>query len=142
MAKSPLQPLLVTITRFPLPTSNQETQERQQEEVDGQIDDVHSEDGHSSDFVEDKQACTAMPLVQLSFGAEAGVVNSEQLADVVKVHPSCLLHLITQLSAKMPCFRQHLHEHVYSSRFLNAIWFLVSVCVVRTFFLPLSGFCT
>ncbi|DBB16766.1 TPA: hypothetical protein ACH3X3_015005 [Trebouxia sp. C0006] len=89
MAKSPLQPLLVTITRISQPTSKQDTQERQQEqqqdEVDGQIDDVHSEDGHSSDVVEDRQACTAVPSVHLSFGAEAGVVNSEQLADVIKV---------------------------------------------------------
>ncbi|DBB00023.1 TPA: hypothetical protein ACH3X1_013883 [Trebouxia sp. C0004] len=88
MAKSPLQPLLVTITRISQPISKQETQEGQQEqqqdEVDGQIDDVHSEDGHNSD-VEDKQTCTAVPLVHLSFGAEAGVVNSEQLADVIKV---------------------------------------------------------
>ena len=125
MAKSPLQPLLVTITRIPQPTSRQATQEwqpeQQQDEVDGQIDDVHSEDGHSSDVVEDKQACTAVPLVHLSFGAEAGVVNSEQLADVIKVHPWCLLHFVTQLSAKMHCFRQHLHEHIYSSRPLHAI---------------------
>ncbi len=132
MAKSPLQPLLVTVTRIPQPTSRKETQEWQQEQqqdkVDGQIDDVHSEDGHSSDVVEDKQACTAVPLVHLSFGAEAGVVNSEQLADVIKVHPWCLLHLITQLSAKMPCFRQHLHEHIYSSRPLHAIGFW-SLCV-------------
>jgi len=149
MAKSPLQPLLVTVTRIPQPTSRQETQEWQQEQqqdkVDGQIDDVHSEDGHTCDVVEDKQACTAVPLVHLSFRAEAGVVNSEQLADVIKVHPWCLLHLITQLSAKMPCFRQHLHEHIYSSRPLQTSacnWFLVSVCVIGTNFLLLSGFCT
>lgn len=145
MAKSPLQPLLVTIMRIPQPTSKQDTQERQQEqqqdEVDGQIDDVHSEDGHRSDGVEDKQACTAVPLVQLSFGAEAGVVNSEQLADVIKVHPCCLLHLMTQHSAQMPCCRQHLHEHIYS-RCLHAIWFRVSVCINGTSLLPLSGFST
>ncbi len=146
MAKSPLQPLLVTITHIPQPTSKPETQpwqrEQQQDEVDGQIDDVHSEDGHSSDGVDDKQACTAVPLVQLSFGAEAGVVNSEQLADVIKVHLWCLLRLITHISAKMPCSRQHLHEHIYSSRFLHPIWFLVSVCVIGTSVLPLSGFRT
>lgn len=89
MAKSPLQPLLVTVTRIPQPTSRQESQqwqrEQQQGEVDGQIDDIHSEDGHNSDVVEDQQACTAVPLVQILFGAEAGMVNSEQLADVVKV---------------------------------------------------------
>ncbi|KAL0038662.1 hypothetical protein WJX79_002183 [Trebouxia sp. C0005] len=89
MAKSPLQPLLVTVMRIPQPTSKQETRERQHEqqqnEVDGQIDDDYTEDGQCSDVVQDKQACTAVPLVQLSFGAEAGVVNSEQLADVIKV---------------------------------------------------------
>ena len=99
MAKSPLQPLLVTITRIPQPTSRQETQEwqpeQQQDGVDGQIDDVHSEDGHGSGVVEDKPACTTVPLVQLSFGTEAAGVNSEQLADVIKVHLWCLLHLIT-----------------------------------------------
>ncbi len=73
--------------------------------MDGQIDDGCSEDGHSSDAVEDKQACTAVPLVQLLFGAEAGVVNSQQLADVIKVHPRRLLHLITQLSAKNALFQ-------------------------------------
>ena len=99
MAKSPLQPLLVTITRIPQPTSRQETQEwqpeQQQDEVDGQIDDVDSEDGHGSGVVEDKPACTTVPLVQLSFGTEAAGVNSEQLADVIKVRLWCLLHLIT-----------------------------------------------
>ena len=134
MAKSPLQPLLVTITRISQPTSKQDTQEwqqeQQQDEVDGQIADVHSEDGHSSDVVEDRQACTAVPLVHLSFGAEAGVVNSEQLADVIKVHPWCLLHLNTQLPAKMLCLSMSifLHEHIYSCRFLNAIGFW-SLCV-------------
>ncbi len=147
MAKSPLQPLLVTIMRIPQPTSKQEDQqwqqEQQQDEVDGQIDDVHSEDGHSSD-VEGQQPCTAVPFVQLSFRAEAGVVNSEQLADVIKVHPWCLLHLITSCVITAFCkgFTQHWHEHILQQHISACNWFLVSAGVNGTRLLSLSGFCT
>ena len=99
MAQSPLQPLLVTATRVhttpPEPPQQQQQQQQQQsDEVDGQIDNVNSsddDDEQSSSNVADRDASPVVPAVQMSFGPEAGLVNSDQLADVIKVWPELLL---------------------------------------------------
>ena len=91
MAQSPLQPLLVTATRVHAAPPEQPQQQQQSDEVDGQIDDVNSsDDERSSTDVSDREASAAVPAVQLSFGPEAGLVNSDQLADVIKVWPRFL----------------------------------------------------
>lgn len=93
MAQSPLQPLLVTATRVHTTRPEPSQQQQQQSvEVDGQIDNVDSsdDDEQSSGDVADREASSAVPAVQMSFGPEAGLVNSDQLADVIKVWPTFL----------------------------------------------------
>lgn len=82
MASSPLQPLLVTVVRQLSTTGH--CQRQRQDEVDGQVDDLGTADDDDDDVdgAQDRQMASA---VQLSFGPEAGVVNSEQLADVFQV---------------------------------------------------------
>ena len=88
MAQSPLQPLLVTATRTHItPTLHTQQQQQQQQlhEIDGQVDDVDSSDDDTD--AADREVSSAAPAVQLSFGPEAGLVNSDQLADIIKVRP-------------------------------------------------------
>ena len=81
MAASPLQPFLVTVTRCP-------QQPQHTQETDGQVndlDDIDIEDGSDLRAGQNGACPKPAPAVQLSFGAEAGAVNGEQLADIVKV---------------------------------------------------------
>ena len=81
MAASPLQPLLVTVTRC-----SQQPQHTQ--ETDGQVDDldhIDIEDGSDVGAGQQGTSPEPAPVVQLSFEAEAGAVNDEQLADIIKV---------------------------------------------------------
>lgn len=81
MAASPLQPFLVTVT--PCSQQPQHTQE-----TDGQIDDLDDidiEDGSDISAGQHGACPEPAPAVQLSFQAEAGAVNGEQLADIIKV---------------------------------------------------------
>lgn len=83
MASSPLQPLLVTVVRQLSTTGH--CQRQQQDEVDGQVDDLGTADDDDDDDVGGAQDRQMASAVQLSFKPEAGVVNSEQLADVFEV---------------------------------------------------------
>ncbi len=88
MASSPLQPLLVTVARHHQAASHlQQQQQLQLDEIDGQVEDADCDDekAHGGSEAEEGQTSGVAPAVQLSFGPEAGVVNSEQLDDVIKV---------------------------------------------------------
>lgn len=81
MAASPLQPFLVTVTRSP-------PQLQQIQETDGQVndlDDIDIEDDSELRAGQNGACPEPVPAVQLSFGAEPGAVNGEQLADIIKV---------------------------------------------------------
>ena len=81
MAASPLQPFLVTVTRC-----SQQSQLTQ--ETDGQVDDlddIDTEDGSDLRAGQHRACPEPASAVQLSFQAEAGAANGEQLADIVKV---------------------------------------------------------
>ena len=81
MAASPLQPFLVTVTRCSQPA--QLTQE-----TDGQIhdlDDIDTEEGSDLRAGQHGACLEPAPAVQLSFQADAGATNGEQLADIIKV---------------------------------------------------------
>ena len=81
MAASPLQPFLVTVARC-------SRQPQHTQETDGQVDDLDDidiEDGSDLRAGQDGACPEPAPAVQLSFEAEAGAVNGEQLADIIKV---------------------------------------------------------
>lgn len=78
MAASPLQPFLVTVTRCP-------QQPQHTQETDGQMDDLDDIDIEDGSNLRAGQHGACPEPVQLSFGAEAGAVNGEQLADIIKV---------------------------------------------------------
>ena len=82
MASSPLQPFLVTVARC-----SQQPQHTQ--ETDGQVDDLNDielDEGHNNSREGQIGDCPEpVSAVQLSFGADAGAVNAEQLADIIKV---------------------------------------------------------
>ena len=81
MAASPLQPFLVTVIRC-----SQQPQHTQ--ETDGQVDDlddIDTDDGSDLRAMQSGACSEPASAVQLSFEAEAGAVNGEQLADIIKV---------------------------------------------------------
>ena len=81
MAASPLQPFLVTVTRCC-------QQPPHTPETDGQVDDLDDIDIEDDTDLRAGQhgVCPEpAPAVQLSFEAESGAVNGEQLADIIKV---------------------------------------------------------
>ena len=78
MAASPLQPFLVTVARCP-------QQPQHTQETDGQVDDLDDIDIEDGSGLRAGQIGACPEPVQLSFEAEAGAVNGEQLADIIKV---------------------------------------------------------
>ena len=79
MASSPLQPFLVTVARCSQPP-------QQTQETDGQVDDIDFDEGHNNrEEGQNGESPQPVPAVQLSFGADAGAVNAEQLTDIIKV---------------------------------------------------------
>ena len=87
MASSPLQPFLVTAARC-------RTQPQHTSEADGQVadlDDFDLDEGSDLRAGQNEDGLETAPAVQLSFEAEAGAVNADQLNDIIKVATATMM---------------------------------------------------
>lgn len=93
MARSPLQPFVIRVTRQHHPddaSMQQSDTYTAQNDVDGQVDNLDDIDMDEAVQSEGKQqpqngAGLQAAAVQLTFKPDPGAVNAEQLADVVQV---------------------------------------------------------
>lgn len=125
MARSPLQPFLLRVTKQQAPHHKQglKQSQQQEDETDGQVENP-DEGQHSGQRRAVQNGIVRAAAVELSFGKDPAAVNAEQLADLLQV--TCLLNAARLIILAIYCCCQqgkHLDIYICIARFGGWPWY-------------------